>query len=119
MRILVNHLTRMEKGYICVAGIDIKTANHVRPVLGGRLSTDLLARNGGPFDIACVVALGPTTHVGSPPEMEDYKFDPQKASCLRVASPNKFWELLKQSANVEEIYEKSVNAGIISKSEGE
>lgn len=53
MKIAVNHLTRMQPGYICVAGIDLETGSHVRPVLpSGRLSAALLRRNGGPFDIA-------------------------------------------------------------------
>jgi len=92
----VNHLTRMEKGYVCVAGIDVETLHHVRPVVDGRLSTACLKRNGGPFDMTCVVDLGPTTHAGHPPETEDYKFDLRKASLLRLASPDEFKKLLKQ-----------------------
>jgi hypothetical protein len=52
MRIIVNHLTRMQPGYICVAGVDVSSGQHVRPELRGRLTTDLLTLNGGPFDIA-------------------------------------------------------------------
>lgn len=98
MRIVVNHLTRMEKGYICVAGLDIETESHVRPVLGGRLNASLLARNGGPFDIGFVVDLGPITHAGHPPEVEDCKFDPRQASRVGMYAPNRFWELLKRAA---------------------
>jgi hypothetical protein len=33
MLILVHHLTRMQPGFICVAGLDADTERHVRPVL--------------------------------------------------------------------------------------
>ncbi len=79
MQILVNHLTRMQPGYICVAGIDLETGTHVRPVLWyGRLSTSLLLKNGGPFELGCVVDLGPTVCVGRAPEHEDHRFNPTK-----------------------------------------
>ena len=32
MKIVVNHLTRMQRGYICVAGINPDTGHHVRPI---------------------------------------------------------------------------------------
>ncbi|MGH3145870.1 MAG: hypothetical protein ACRDTR_08730, partial [Rubrobacter sp.] len=71
MRILVNHLTRMQPGYVCVAGLQLDTPNHVRPVLRrGRLTTGLLGLNGGPFDIGAVVVLGPATYAGHAPELE-------------------------------------------------
>jgi hypothetical protein len=31
MQIIVNHLTRMQVGYICVAGINTANNQHVRP----------------------------------------------------------------------------------------
>ena len=59
MRIVVNHLTRMQPGYICVAGIDVQDNEHIRPVLGReRLTVGLLARNGGAFDMGRLVDLG-------------------------------------------------------------
>jgi hypothetical protein len=58
MQIIVNHLTRMQPGFICVAGVDVSSGRHVRPVLGRRLTTDLLASKGGPFDMAELVDLG-------------------------------------------------------------
>ena len=36
MEILVTHLTRMKEQCICVAGIDLATGKHVRPVLERR-----------------------------------------------------------------------------------
>jgi hypothetical protein len=100
MQILVNHLTRMQPGYFCVAGIDVNTSRHVRPVLRhGRLTTDLLRTNGGPFDIGSVVDLGPTTNAGRPPELEDHLFDPTKARWLSDDGPEGFWDSLAKVAH--------------------
>ena len=107
LRILVNHLTRMQPGYFCVAGVDVGTARHVRPVLRrGRLTTELLRPNGGPFDLGSVVDLGPTTHAGHPPELEDYRFDPSQARWLFDENPDDFWDLLDGLArdSLEEIF---------------
>ena len=95
MKIVVNHLTRMKPGYICVAGIDPSDENHVRPVLeNGRLTIKLLAREGGPFGIATVVDLGEVTASGSVPEVEDHVFVPANAKGTNVLSHTKFWKML-------------------------
>ncbi len=99
MRVVVNHLTRMQQGYFCVAGIDTKTDEHVRPVIPGqRLQTALLARNGGPFDIGVIVDLGPATASGQRPEVEDYTFDPAKARAVGVDTSARFWRRLQRTA---------------------
>lgn len=98
MRIVVNHLTRMKPGYICVAGIDTDTDQHVRPESYGQLPTSLLARNGGPFDIAAAVELGPVTHIGHNPQVEDYRFDPPLAHFQNFLTANEFWHVLQQVA---------------------
>lgn len=99
MEIVVTHLTRMASGYICVAGIDPESRNQIRPVTPGRrLSRELLVEEGGPFEIGCVVDLGPTQHVGQAPEHEDHSFDPQRAQRTRNLNPDDFWELLEGSA---------------------
>ena len=75
MRIVVSHLTRMDIGYICVAGIDVETGAHVRPILNGiRLATAMLRRCGGIFDIGTVIDLGTTSYQGRRPEIEDHVF---------------------------------------------
>jgi hypothetical protein len=95
MRIVVNHLTRMQEGYICVAGVDLATGRHVRPVIeAGRLSTMLLARERGPFDMAAVVDLGPTKAVGHAPEWEDHRFDRWKARRVETLAAADFWRSL-------------------------
>ena len=98
MQIIVNHLTRMQPGYMCVAGIDVASKRHVRPVLASRLTTDLLTLNGGPFDIASLVDLGPVEYGGQVPEVEDYYFNPVYTRCTGVLSPTLFWDVLRQSA---------------------
>jgi hypothetical protein len=107
VQILVNHLTRMQPGYVCVAGINVDTEEHVRPVLRrGRLTTGLTKPNGGPLDIGAVVDLGPTTYAGLAPELEDYRFDPARARWLFDDDPHDFWNLLDGVAqeNLEDIF---------------
>jgi hypothetical protein len=85
----------MQPGYFCAAGIDVNAPRHVRPVLRhGRLTTDLLRTNGGPFDLGSVVYLGSTTNAGHPPELEDHRFDPATARWLSDDDPEGFWKAL-------------------------
>lgn len=98
MRIIVNHLTRMQPGYICVAGVDLQTGKHVRPVQIGRLSRTRLTRYGGPFDIATLVDLGRVEYAGSPPKAEDYRFSFDETHPYFVAAPRDFWYLLDRTA---------------------
>ena len=107
LRILVDHLTRMQPGYFCVAGVDVSTLRHIRPVLRrDRLTTDLLRPNGGPFDVGSVVYLGSTTNAGHPPELEDRRFDPSRARWLFDDDPADFWDTLHKVAqkSLEEIF---------------
>lgn len=97
MQIVVNHLTRMKKGYICVAGVDLQTSKHARPV-AGRLSTQLLACHGGLFDMGVVVDLGSATPCPNTPEVEDHTVDLAALKAGKAFDPTKFWKLLKQLA---------------------
>jgi hypothetical protein len=94
VKIIVNHLTRMTKGYICVAGVDPETKKHVRPVVPNRLSARMLERNGGPFNMAAVVDLGAVRLQGFPPEVEDHQFSTRRATKILDASAGKFWAML-------------------------
>ena len=95
MRIVVNHLTRMRGGHICVAGVDIETKRHVRPVLAwDQITPELLARNTGPFDIANLVDLGAPEHRPKPPHVEDHLFRPSDAELLETLGAEEFWALL-------------------------
>ncbi len=100
MRIVVTHLTRMQPGFVCVAGVDLDTRRHVRPELASlqRIRVDLLVRNGGPFGMASVVDLGQAIHVGQPPEVEDYLFEPEHTARMGTASGDSFWRLLQSVA---------------------
>ena len=97
MRILVNHLTRMHGGHICVAGVDVATRRHVRPVLPHEgMPFYLLARYGGPFDMARIVDLGAPRPEPDTPHVEDHIFIPSRATYERTASPHEFWNLLHE-----------------------
>ncbi len=84
----------MQKGFICVAGIDLATGRHVRPMLRSQMRTKLLARNGGPFDMGRLVDLGWTKHIGQRPETEDYLFHHSEVKAVGDMPPAEFWHLL-------------------------
>lgn len=99
MQIVIGHLTRMEPGYICVAGIEPDTARHVRPVLHRRrLTRDLLRKEGGVFEIGALVDLGPTKGVGHAPELEDHEFSTENLRYLYRLKPGDFWKYLIESS---------------------
>jgi hypothetical protein len=95
VKLVVNHLTRMQKGFICVAGVDLATGQHVRPMLASQMRKNMLARHGGPFDMGCVVELGWTKYIGTRPETEDYQFHRSEARSIGDMPAGEFWELLK------------------------
>lgn len=94
MRIVVNHLTRMQAGCMCVAGIDPDTGRHIRPVLGKQMRVEMLACHGGPFELARIVDLGETRFVGRIPEIEDQLFH---AAAAQIAA-DEFRKLLEGTA---------------------
>jgi four helix bundle suffix protein len=98
MKIVVNHLTRMQKGFMCVAGVNLETGRHVRPLLRQQMRTTFLTRNGGLFDIGRIVDLGRTRYIGKPPEVEDHLFYPHNAAPCDDMAPPEFWRLLTKLA---------------------
>lgn len=96
MKLVINHLTRMRPGFICVAGIDMESRKHVRPLpAAGRLGPDHLRRNKGPFDIAEVVEIKAPRPRPVQPETEDHQY---QAGDIRHAGSmpgEDFWKLLK------------------------
>jgi hypothetical protein len=107
MRILINHLTRMHGGHICVAGVDLQTRRHVRPMLANfPLPFDLLARYGGPVDMATIVDLGWPRAAAVAPHVEDHIFVPARAKAERLAAAHEFWSLLEElrRENLREIF---------------
>ncbi|HYM54419.1 MAG TPA: hypothetical protein VES97_03595 [Solirubrobacteraceae bacterium] len=100
MRIVVNHLTRMDAPRICVAGIDPSTGRCVRPTTGRRhpLTRDLLTESGGPFTVGALIELGDVTPDPKRPEMEDHLFWPERARLVGRLSSNRYLELLHEHA---------------------
>jgi hypothetical protein len=99
MRIIINHLTRMRPGYICVAGLSEETFEAIRPILRyGQLPRELYAGEGGPFDIGRVVDIGPVMMAGRPPETEDRVFDTENAVATGVLTDREFWDLIRTQA---------------------
>lgn len=95
MRMVVTDLTRMYKGHVCVAGVDLDTTRRVRPVLSrGGLTAGALLRNGGPFDMAEVVELGRTFRSPKAPHVEDEVFDPLYAQGRGAMDARAFWRAL-------------------------
>lgn len=95
MQIAVCHLTRMRGGNVCVAGIDLRSGDHVRPEIRGQaLGSKHLRREGGCFDIAGIVDLGTTTPIGRAPMHEDHEFDPSAARFIKTQDADAFWRLL-------------------------
>lgn len=101
MQIVVSHLTRMNPGYICVAGLDVKSGKHVRPVLGRRLRAELLRKNGGVFAVGAIVDLGPTSKAAAAPEVEDHQFSVANLKFLRTAKANEFWDAIRGTAEAD------------------
>jgi len=96
MHILVTAVTRMAKGYCCVAGIDQGTDEYVRPVRpvpDERLPRDLLAPD-GPFSLGRVVDLGPVRDVGYAPMVEDRQFTPEIARATDGLDPDAYWRTI-------------------------
>jgi hypothetical protein len=99
MPIVVNHLTRMQQGYMCVAGIDLETELHVRPVLDRQMPIDMLSVHGGPFDIGRIIDLGRTRFVGKVPEVEDQWFEAAAAQHVGDMPTQQFWDVMQKTAH--------------------
>jgi hypothetical protein len=98
MRIVVSHLTRMTKGRICVAGIDLTTGEHIRPVLDRHLSISLAATHGGPFALGAVLDLSSTRNVARRPETEDRLFRLDRLTVKPAMPSASFWRVLTRQA---------------------
>ena len=87
----------MRGGHICVAGVDLGTQEHVRPI-HGHLSRELLSANGGPFDLGAAVELGEIAPEPHPPHIEDCRFDPGTAERQGELDPDDYLELIELMA---------------------
>lgn len=96
MRIVVNHLTRMAPGFVCVAGISVETNQHIRPVCNRvMLPMRWAASHGGVFGIGNVVDLGSVKNRRQPPEIEDREFHEQHLRLIELAPADAFWSLIE------------------------
>jgi hypothetical protein len=98
MQIVVNHLTRMQQGFMCVAGIELDTGRHIRPMLDRQMRVEMLACHGGPFELRRVIDMGTTTFVGRMPEIEDQLFRVDELRIVREMDAGPFYELMAASA---------------------
>jgi len=98
MRMLVTDVTRMQPGYICVAGIERTTRARVRPVLPGhaRLPLTWIASQGGKVDYKRVLEIGDGARVGSPPEVEDVLTAEEHLVLLGTLPDDRYLEVLSE-----------------------
>jgi hypothetical protein len=107
MELIVFHLTRMDKGNICIAGIDPITGNQVRPVIKFKnFSKDHLDCNGGCVNMGKVIDIGKARYVGQKPELEDFDIDPAALKVGRNLYPVEFLMHLKEKSrgNLKQIF---------------
>lgn len=99
--IVVNHLTRMQAPRICIAGIEVESGSHLRPVTGRDrpLTRELLTENGGPFEVGALVDLGDITAAPNPPEVEDHAFDPDQVRQVRQLDPAEYLETISDASD--------------------
>jgi hypothetical protein len=96
MHIVVNHLTKLAPGLICVAGIDQRTGKHVRPLTNRMLRLSFAVGHGdkGVFGIGKVVDLGHVRPVGKAPEVEDHHFREHELNSVTSMTDTDFWQML-------------------------
>jgi len=100
VEIIVTHLTRMKRGYICAAGLCPADGTHVRPVYErGNLGVNMLARNGGHFALGRRLDLARAHKAEAPPpHVEDWTIDGHSIRVLAKLPPQQFWALLSARA---------------------
>lgn len=98
MQIIVNHVTRMDRPRICVAGIHRSSLRHIRPVTPRTdlITRDLLRENGGPFGCGALVDIGSAVPHPSSPETEDHLFVTAHAKHIEDLDGQTYVDLLRQ-----------------------
>ena len=99
MQILINHLTRMQAGFICAAGIDLQSGLHIRPISQRPLSAQLLRCHGGPLELGRVLDMGSSSFAGSVPEIEDRMSDPTLWKAGERYSSQQFFDIVSTVAS--------------------
>jgi hypothetical protein len=88
----------LEARRICVAGIETETKAHLRPVTDRDqpLTRDLLATEGGPFELGAVIELGDMVPRPTPPHVEDRRFRLAVAERIRRLSEDEYLGLIDE-----------------------
>jgi hypothetical protein len=88
----------MAQPRICVAGIEMESRTHVRPLSAPDepLTRSLLAQNGGPLRIGARVELGDVEPQPDPPETEDHSVSLARMESQGVLDPDEYLELIDQ-----------------------
>ena len=95
--LLINHLTRMQKGYFCAAGLNLKMLQYIRPTFAGkRLGNYLISEHKNCFEIGSVVAFPKMRHIGAYPMIEDYELAGAEPTFMYKMTPTDFIEALKK-----------------------
>ncbi len=99
MKVLISHLTRMAHPRICVAGIEVETGIHIRPIVGKQdtLEHSMVGQH-QLFRLGRVIDLGWFIQRGQPPEIEDVFFKPGNAVPVQDLLANEFWQRLEEVA---------------------
>jgi hypothetical protein len=95
-QIVVNHLTRMTHPTICLAGVEVDSKQHLRPVTtpAQPLTREMLSEAGGPFQIGARIELGELEARPDPPETEDHLCDPRRAENLGCLTDEDYLTLI-------------------------
>lgn len=93
--VAITHLTRMREGYVCIAGVDLATSKHVRPVLDRQLTRADLSISGGVIGIGSVVRFDSFRSKPTPPEVEDCVYDPDRARIVRTLDDGDLWDTVR------------------------
>jgi hypothetical protein len=95
-QIVLNHITRMKSSRICIAGIEVGTKRHLRPVTSRNdpMTRALLADEGGSIQLGAGVELGQTTATPNRPETEDHLCQTRNFEALGVLSDQEYLDLL-------------------------
>ena len=86
----------MQAPRICIAGIEVESKVHLRPVTDREqpLTRELLAESGGPFEVGALVDLGSVEAQPNCPEMEDHRFSPASAEHVRQLAGDEYLQLI-------------------------
>ncbi len=98
MEIVVSHLTRLNPGHICAAGIEIAASRHIRPVLERPLLLPVrLCQGSSPkIRVRSVIDLHDSKPCGEKPEVEDHECFLAHLVEVRRMQHQEFWELLNR-----------------------